>query len=371
MMQADSMRPVLLIAGGLNVARGGQERSVGEFRALLAARGVRVEIAAPGTGERPLRVAGALRSARARSLLGEAERAARSARSEGFIVHSMLPAPGAHLYMPRTGILPTVRRQSGRSRPSRLGRLAAGIGARFDLARNRLDDAERRMLADPCGTIVVAISDLIAEDARSLYGVPDGRIRVVRNGVDLARLEAPDRREAERLRLGAADGETLLLAVAGNHRFKGVDRLVRALRGRLEPIGARLAIAGGRARPSPCPRIRYLGHCENVLPCFQACDVLVHPTYYDPSSRVVLEAIALGKPVITTRWNGAADFLRDGGGIVLDSPEDLDALRRAVGALCDPDRRAACARGLEGKRREVSMGRHLEEMLAVYRELSR
>ena len=41
-----------------------------------------------------------------------------------------------------------------------------------------------------------------------------------------------------------------------------------------------------------------------------AADFLVHPTFYDPCSLVVLEALACGLPVITTRANGASELLR-------------------------------------------------------------
>ena len=47
----------------------------------------------------------------------------------------------------------------------------------------------------------------------------------------------------------------------------------------------------------------------------------MQPTYYDPCSLVVLEALACGLPVITTAQNGASELLTDGvDGYVLTAP---------------------------------------------------
>ena len=55
-------------------------------------------------------------------------------------------------------------------------------------------------------------------------------------------------------------------------------------------------------------RVRFVGYCPDVRDAYFASDFLVHPTFYDPCSNVVLEALACGLPVITTRDNGAAEL---------------------------------------------------------------
>ena len=51
-------------------------------------------------------------------------------------------------------------------------------------------------------------------------------------------------------------------------------------------------------------RVRFAGHCPDMRNAYFAADFLVHPTFYDPCSLVVLEALACGLPVITTACNG-------------------------------------------------------------------
>src|SRR5688572_27762736 len=80
-----------------------------------------------------------------------------------------------------------------------------------------------------------------------------------------------------------------------------------------------------------------------VRDCYFAADFFVHPTFYDPCSHVVLEALACGLPVVTTRYNGAGELLRPPReGYVIDDPHDHEHLAWCLGRLLDPARRAAC-----------------------------
>jgi len=64
-------------------------------------------------------------------------------------------------------------------------------------------------------------------------------------------------------------------------------------------------------------KIVFGGRASDMEKIYPACDCLVHPTYYDACSLVVLEALASGIPVISTEANGAKMYLRDGGGMVV------------------------------------------------------
>jgi len=56
---------------------------------------------------------------------------------------------------------------------------------------------------------------------------------------------------------------------------------------------------------------------------YGASDLLVHPTFYDACSLTVLEALASGIPVITTRCNGASGMITQGQeGFVISNPRD-------------------------------------------------
>ena len=128
----------------------------------------------------------------------------------------------------------------------------------------------------------------------------------------------------------------------------------------------------GKGQPSGAgsDRIHLLGPQRDMPALYAAADALVHPTWYDPCSRVVLEALCCGLPVVTTAFDGAAEVVEDGrDGRVIERPDDPEALCAAIGGVLDPAvRRYAASRA--GQRREaLSMRRHAEALLELYRSI--
>jgi UDP-glucose:(heptosyl)LPS alpha-1,3-glucosyltransferase len=118
-------------------------------------------------------------------------------------------------------------------------------------------------------------------------------------------------------------------------------------------------------------RVCFVGATERISPYHHAADVLVHPSFYDPCSRVVLEGLVAGLPCITTRFDGASEVIEDGvNGFVIDDPRAVDALAERVRRLADPELRARVGRRAAELSERVSMRRHAEQMLAVYGELT-
>ena len=73
--------------------------------------------------------------------------------------------------------------------------------------------------------------------------------------------------------------------------------------------------------------------------CYFAADFLVHPTFYDPCSLVVLEALACGLPVLTSRLAGASIAVREGEtGELLDIPRDTKEISSKLGSLLERTR---------------------------------
>jgi UDP-glucose:(heptosyl)LPS alpha-1,3-glucosyltransferase len=84
----------------------------------------------------------------------------------------------------------------------------------------------------------------------------------------------------------------------------------------------------------------------------------------------VLEALAAGLPVITTRFNGAAERITNGReGYVLDSPDDVAGLAQAIVRLCDDDYRRSCADAAPGATSGISMREHARRACRLYEEL--
>jgi UDP-glucose:(heptosyl)LPS alpha-1,3-glucosyltransferase len=240
---------------------------------------------------------------------------------------------------------------------------------------------ERRQYHCQPRPLVVAISDMVHRQFQEVYQLPAADLRLVRLATDANRFEAcdrPRRRLERRQEWGLEPADVVALFCGLNYRLKGLDPLLHALR--LLPAAAplRLLVAGGpdfadyqrlAARLGVAERVRFLGYCADMRNCYFASDFLVHPTFYDPCSHVVLEAMACGLPVVTTRYNGASELLHPPReGFVLDDPHDHPRLAGALGQLLDPARRSACGQAARRAAAQWTFEHHYRQMLAVFAE---
>ena len=258
-------------------------------------------------------------------------------------------------------------------------RLAIGLLPRYRQFR-RL--AARQYVND--GRLFVALSRRVADDFVRFHGVPHDGIRIVPNGVDCARFSPARRGEfgaSVRRALGLADDALLLLLVAHNFRLKGVGPALRALkllRRRSAPV--HLAILGGRRRQGYPLLARALGVQENVsflgarsdiVPYLAAADLLVHPTFYDSCSLVVLEALASGLPVVVSRAAGANELMTDGReGYVISDPRQAATLADRIERLLDPRERSRMGAAARELALRHSFERNCDRLEAVYREIA-
>jgi glycosyltransferase involved in cell wall biosynthesis len=82
--------------------------------------------------------------------------------------------------------------------------------------------------------------------------------------------------------------------------------------------------------------IRYIPKTDNVLPIIQESDVVVLPsTYNEGVPRSLLEALACGKPIVTTEWKGCRETVRTGMNGYRIQPHDQDALTIALTHLTE------------------------------------
>lgn len=367
--------------------RGGAETSTLEYAHLLAARGVDVTLltasrcpSLPDLRVIHVPVGATLKPLRTARF---ARKAAAAARDAGFdLVHAISPALGADLYQPRGGLMRETIARNRATRPGGSARLLKGLSQAFNVKHRMLLRLEEQILAAD-GPLIAAVSQYVARQLREHYAVDSQRIRVVFNGVTVAPV-APAERAADRAAIRGEHGlspDTLaLLCVAHNFRLKGVEPLLVAM-SRLGPHLARtrLLIAGrddsagmvGLARKlGVAERVTFIGPTQRIAAFYHAADVCVHPTFYDPCSRVVLEALSRGLPCITTRHNGASEVMEEGRhGYVIDDASRVDDLADRIVRMHDAARRAEMSRAAALLAPRVSMQRHVDEMMAVYGEL--
>jgi len=142
---------------------------------------------------------------------------------------------------------------------------------------------------------------------------------------------------------------------------------------------AQLVVAGrteSALKPEPAERVIFTGglpHAD-VIGLYRLADVVALPSRWpEPYSRVALEAMHAGKPVVATRSIGTTDYLRDNENALLAAPGDAAGLAAAVNRLlADPDLAARlAARALEQCQREWTPDARARRQLEAIGELWR
>jgi UDP-glucose:(heptosyl)LPS alpha-1,3-glucosyltransferase len=338
-------------------ARGGAERYTRDLAAGLVARGHRVSLLAAtfadvpaGVATVPIAATGATRVGRFERFLDGVDRAI----GRFDVVHAMLPVRRCDVYHPHAGVAAEAV-------------AAGGWAGHLNRRRVRFAAVERRLFAGASPPVVLCLSGMIRSAVRRHYPEPaDDRLATLFNGTDLTRFDPA----GPRADLGAAGVAGLMLAQ--DFARKGLREAIQAVR----DVPGWTLVVGGRddARPyvnlaatlGVADRVRFLGPVADAPAAYRAADFFILPTRHDPCSLVVLEALAMGVPVISTRQNGACEAMVDSvHGRVLPSPGEglADAVRDVIARRVEMS--AACL----ALRPALSQEHHLDKLEQVYRDL--
>ena len=384
---------VAIIIERADVALGGAERSVSELAEAIGAIGYETHIlAAKGQASAPNVHILCGDTPGKRTSYQVFARALKKHTEESHydILHSVLPFDFADIYQPRSGTFAeSINRKAATYRCPVLQSLKKKT-AFLNFRRTAWFGAERRLAEGQTGPLVVAISNYVAEQFRTHYHIPGNRMVVIPNGIkpagqiDKSRVDSLRTKLLAQLGVKESGNAVLFLFVGHDFKRKGLDCLVEAI-GRLQKTDnntpARVVVAG-RASSTAYRRLAaklgveekivFLGDVGNVQKLIAATDVAVLPTFDDPCSRFILEALAAGKTVITTKFTGAIDlFVDNRHGRTIDDPRDIAALSEARRYFTNRDNlnRAANAIISDNLRQNVSVARVAQQLKAVYDEI--
>jgi len=241
---------------------------------------------------------------------------------------------------------------------------------------------ERRQSRATDAVIFVSRADY--DRGTRLRLAPQAKMRLIRNGVEPPAddgLEGERRRAALRAAL-KLDGP-VVGAISRLHRQKGVIHLLAAapeiLRRHPE---AKIVVAGGGplerelrrfvTRLGLDRRVLLLGERADALDLLALFDVLVLPSLWEGLPLVLLEAAALGKPVVASDIDGVREVLRDGATGLLVPPARPAAIAAALAGLLD-DPGLAARLGAAARAEippEFTLERMVKETSNLYLELA-
>ena len=307
---------VVVVADRWDAAAGGREQYAADLQRFLLSRGHAV---VPATPRDPL-------PAGARCVL------------------ALAPLRAATHYQLHGGLIARAFAAERESFESSVRRALFNRALALNRRRQRLLDDEAAMFAGSAALMTFCEADGAALRA---IGVAPSRIIVSRPGIDRSRFMPPA--DLER----AAATEPLRLAFAAHNAvLKGLDAALRATaRAVRGGIDATLTVAGRGPshrferladREGIATRVTFAGPLSQsaIAALFAGSHAIVHPTFYDPFPRVIVEAMACGCAAITTRRCGAAEIVTGGReGYIVDDPRDVESLATAIAAISDPSRR--------------------------------
>jgi UDP-glucose:(heptosyl)LPS alpha-1,3-glucosyltransferase len=366
--------------------RGGAERYTVDLAEALAARGHVVSVVAtsfpvmlsPTVTMVHLPTSG-LRAARYRSFLTQFENHLHIAPYD--VIHAMLPLRKCDVYHPHAGLAIEAVRTGHRKHRNPLSRGIARVNNALNPRRRAYAAVEKRALTGKRRPVVLCLSDYVKQSVRKYYPLDEDHLATLFNAVDLAKFDPAARagsRAEVRRRHGIAPAATVAVMIAQDFARKGLASAIQALaQTRQSGGGPDTLLVVGDDHPGPYRRLaRRLGVADRVIfagrtddppAVYAASDFFVLPTYHDPCSLVVLEALAMGLPVITTKQNGAAEIMTDGvHGQVLDHADAIPGLATAMRTLTDPATRARARAACLGLRPRLSFDRHVDELLGIY-----
>jgi glycosyltransferase involved in cell wall biosynthesis len=252
------------------------------------------------------------------------------------------------------------------------------------------DTARERYLYYPAGKRllsrfphVIAVSSAIRSELER-HGLPASRVSVILNSIDpQAFVRDEIRRDPVRAGLRVAADATVIGAVGRLEREKRVDQLLEAvaplvrmhrslrvviagdgsLRRELEEQAARLGIRDV---------VLFAGHRLDIADLHQAFDLLVQSSETEGTPNAVLEAMAMGTPIVATDVGGTRELAAHREHALLVPRHDVPSLRAAIGEVLT-GREAAGRRAVAARRRietELSFDTRTRRLEAIYEQLA-
>jgi glycosyltransferase involved in cell wall biosynthesis len=263
------------------------------------------------------------------------------------------------------------------SRAMAYAAVAGRLAARPVLWHVRVADPDRlldRVLC-ACATVVIVTSRAVA---RRFPWAPE-KLRLVPNGIDLARFTPRRPSAALREELGIPPLAPIVVSVGRHTPEKGYRHLVdaAALIEHVSPDVHWILVGDGELRGELESRARrhglgaqvhFTGWRNDVADVLALADVFVLPSESEGFGRVLVEAMAMGRPVVATAVGGVPEIVSGGDTGLLVEPANPIALADAIRSVLDDPSRATRL-GAAGRARATStfsLGAHVDAIERVY-----
>ncbi len=229
---------------------------------------------------------------------------------------------------------------------------------------------------------IITVSEDLRRRAIAEEQIPAGKITTIYSGVNLESFRSPTDRATTRRELGLPADAPVICAIGRLVEQKGIPDFLQAaarihverpnvyflivgdgpLRAELETLGASLALNGS---------LKFVGQRNDIAAVLAASDLFANPTLWEGMGKVNVEAMAAGKPIVSTNVGPIPEVIADYQAALLTSPRDPAAFAEALIAVLSDlpayDARAKGGAGVAAAR--FSYETMVESTAALYERL--
>jgi glycosyltransferase involved in cell wall biosynthesis len=235
---------------------------------------------------------------------------------------------------------------------------------------------------------VIAVSRYVA-DSMKAAGIPESAIELIYDGVDPDELQGALRKDPTEVRsmLQVPPGKTLLVMIGHLRPWKGHDVVLDGLAQLAPELRQNLQVLFVGGRPAgeeeycrsletavheqglrDC--VRFLGEREDVADLVNASDLVLHAsTLPEPFGLVVVEAMALGRPLLASRLGGPSEIVTPGSGITFDPQSPRELAHHISRLLRDPEAMRALGSAARLRVRSFHIDQTVAGIERVYADL--
>jgi UDP-glucose:(heptosyl)LPS alpha-1,3-glucosyltransferase len=190
---------------------------------------------------------------------------------------------------------------------------------------------------------VIAVSNGVGREVVKYYRIDGNKVSAIPNGVDCEQFSPPLRdagRSEIRKLYKIKDDEFVIIFPAHEFKRKGLVQILEALKILANEKICVLVV--GKDNPEYFvkrfsrieSRVIFAGEVQEIHRYYADSDAMVFPTDYEPFGLVLLEAMATGLPVITSKQAGAAELMSDGrNAILLNDSKNIDDIAEKIESI--------------------------------------
>jgi glycosyltransferase involved in cell wall biosynthesis len=261
--------------------------------------------------------------------------------------------------------VPAIWWQRDIARGSRIERVAAHVPAAAVICNSEASAAAQRRLT-PKREVVTVYPGASVADAKAAAG--SGRaVREALGWQDAFVVGIVGRLQPWKGQRTFLEAAARIAAERADARFAVVGGAILGWEGDYPDELRRLAAELGIAE-----RVHFAGHQDDVFPWYDSFDVAVHASTAEPFGRVLVEAMALGKPLVAATDGGALEIVEDGRSGLVVKPHDASGIAEAVLRIAnDPELAARLSLGAAARAKRFSPERAAAEFAAVLDAVAR